>query len=81
MEAVGSAGDHTDLVVQPFYDAVGHAPSDVRDDIAQVPADGAGDLDEFRETASTGPAQPLVESVCDHIGLVAVQDAGERFFE
>ena len=81
MEAVGSAGDHTDLVVQPFHDAVGPTPSDVRDDIVQVPTDGPGDLHESRETTSTRPAQPLVEFVCDYIGLVAVQDAGERFFE
>ena len=81
MEAVGSAGDHTNLGVQPFHDAVGHTPSDVRDDVVQVPTDGAGDLDESRETTPTRPAQPFVEFICDHIGLVAVQDAGERFFE
>ena len=81
MESVGPAGDHTNLGVQPFDDAVGQSPSDVRDDLAQVPADGAGDLDESRETTATRPAQSFVEFICDHIGLVAVQDAGERFFE
>ena len=81
MEAEGVAGDHPDLVVQPFHEAVGHAPADVGHNVIEVPTDGTGDLHESREPAATRPAQPLVEFVCDYIGLVAVQDAGERFFE
>ena len=45
MEAEGPTGDHPDLVVQPFDDAVGDAPADAGDDVVEVRADGAGNLD------------------------------------
>ena len=74
-------GDHADLVVQPFDDAVGAAPADIGHDISQVRADGASDLDESGEPAATRPAQPLGELGRDHLGLPPAQDIGKRFLE
>ena len=81
MEAEGPTGDHPDLVVQPFDDAVGDAPADVGDDVVEVRADGAGNLDEPREPTATRPAQPLLQLGVDDNGLPAVEDVGECLLE
>jgi len=49
VEAIGAAGDHAQLVVEAFDDAVGQALAHIGKDPIEVASDRAGGLDEGAE--------------------------------
>jgi len=81
MEAVCPAGDDSQLVIQPFHDAIGQAPTGIRHNVLQMPSDRSGHFDEFWKATTACPAQPLLEFLSNDVGLSPIEDLGETLLE
>jgi len=81
VEAVGAAGDGSDLSIHTFAPTVGQPSRDVREDALGVLAHGAGELLKRSELRSGSPIDPLSKLGASYVDLVAIEDPRECLLE
>ena len=81
MEAVGASGDGSELVVEAFYETVGEACVDVRDNSFEMTSYRTSSSHERRKSGPGGPGEPVFECSASSPGLEVVESASQGFLE
>ncbi len=81
VKSEGASGDHSQLVVEAFDEAVGEPGFDIGEDAVFVFADSLCGCNERPEFGSGGPGEPTVQLLSGLVLGGFVEDGGEGFLE